>query len=79
MKITQEMIEYFTLRTRAHLYLVNKYHNKIAKLKDNHIDLFNKERDEHDNSKWSEPELEPYICITWDYYCKRKKISLEIN
>lgn len=80
MEITQEMKEYFKLRTRAHLYLVHKYSNLIANgaFKGVDVDALNTERDEHDQFKWQEPELSPYIWITWNYYCKRKNIPLDL-
>jgi len=79
--ITDEMKEYFTLRTRAHLFLVRKYSDKIAALQDPRINqgLLDLERDEHDQYKWQEPEYTPYLYITWNYYCKRKKIPFELT
>lgn len=73
MEITNEMREYFTLRTRAHLYLVNKWSNRIAERDFGGVDeeLLNRERDEHDFGKWLEPEFTPYIWITWRYREKR--------
>ena len=81
MYATNEMREYFTLRTRAHLFLVRKYSDKIHDLFDYRIDnlLLNKERDEHDEYKWNEPEYTPYLFITWNYYCKRKNITFELS
>jgi len=72
--ITEEMKNFFRLRTRAHLYLVNKYHNKISKLKDSRInqELFDQERDEHDAFKWIDPEHTPYVLLTWRYEQKRQ-------
>jgi hypothetical protein len=78
---TQEMKEYFLLRTRAHLFLVHKYHNKISKIKHPSInnELLDKERDDHDQFKFKEPEYSPYLFITWNYYCKRKNIPFELS
>jgi hypothetical protein len=78
--ITKEMNDFFKLRTRAHLYLVNKYHNKISKLKDPRIDqeLFDQERDEHDAFKWVDPENTPYVLLTWRYEQRRKGLDLEL-
>jgi len=78
--ITKDMVTFFKLRTRAHLYLVNKYHNKISKLKDQRIDqeLFDRERDEHDAFKWIDPEYTPYVLLTWRYEQRRKGLDLEL-
>lgn len=78
---TPEMKEYFLMRTRAHLFLVHKWSNKIAALNHPLIDndLLNKERDEHDQYKFLEPEYSPYLFITWNYYCKRKNIPFELT
>lgn len=79
-EITEEMREYFTLRTRAHLFLVRKWSDYIAGLNDPRIerDLLDLERDEHDYHKWEEPELTPYIFITWNYLCRRKGFDFRI-
>lgn len=71
--ITNDMKKFFTLRTRAHLYLVNKWSNKISSLNHAQIDnnLLNKERDDHDQYKWIDPEYSPYVLITWSYEQKR--------
>jgi hypothetical protein len=77
--ITNEMIDYYIKRTKNHIRLVQKY-CKI--LFDFDSDRFNKiiERGNiHDNSKWYNPELEPYICITWNYYCKDHGIKFEVS
>jgi Family of unknown function (DUF5662) len=81
MLATKEMKDYFLMRTRAHLFLVHKYHNKIARLNYDLVDndLLNKERDEHDQFKFSEPEYSPYLFITWSYYCQRKNIPFELT
>lgn len=81
MVVAEEMREYFTLRTRAHLYLVRKWSDIIAGLNDKRIDrdLLDRERDEHDCLKWIEPELTPYIFITWNYFCKRKGLEFTLD
>ena len=81
--ISDDMRKFFTLRTRAHLYLVNKWHNKIAKLSVVHgwpvdLALFNQERDDHDQGKWEDPEVTPYILLTWRYEQRRRGGDLEL-
>ena len=79
--------ELFKLRTGYHLYLVNKWSNKILNNfpleLENDRKLFEKERDEHDKLKWVEPEYTPYVELTWDYKCKelgfKNEISAEIK
>ena len=66
-EITDEMRKHFDKRTDMHIDLVRKYCKKLA---DEYGDRFKGiiERGEiHDDSKKKEPELEPYIFITWDY------------
>jgi len=69
------------LRTRAHLFLVRKWSDLIAGSNDPRIerDLLDLERDEHDYHKWIEPELTPYVYITWNYFCRRKGIPFNLT
>jgi hypothetical protein len=78
--ITDEMKRFFVLRTRQHLYLVNKYSNKIRALNHAQIDndLLDGERDEHDAFKWIDPEYTPYVLITWRYEQKRLGKEFEL-
>jgi hypothetical protein len=67
---TQEMIDFFNVRTKRHIFLVRKYIEKIGEL-----NLFNNYRLEdlarnHDLSKFREPEYTPYVFVTWDYKLK---------
>lgn len=79
MSITQEMREHYYNRTRKHISLVQKYIRKIYN--DNPIKyLFLRDRIEtHDKSKYEEPELTPYILITWNYYCKDNNIDFKLT
>lgn len=76
-----EKQEYFKYRTGYHLWLVNKWSNKILKQNYHQINVndFKNERDEHDNMKWHEPEYTPYLEITWNYRCKRLGIKNEMS
>jgi hypothetical protein len=81
---TAEMKEYFKLRTRAHLYLVRKWSDKIAKNFNDleygiNMTLFERERDDHDEFKFFEPEYTPYLFITWNYRCKRLGVPFLID
>lgn len=72
--------EYFKYRTGYHLWLVNKWSNKILNQEYSAINRhdFERERDSHDEMKWLEPEYTPYLEITWNYRCKRLGIPNEI-
>ena len=78
----KKMKEFFIKRTKKHINLVGKYLKKIEEYDEN---LFSKmteqeewaeraERAErvkdHDKSKFEEPELTPYVYITWKYKCQ---------
>ena len=84
----KKMQDYFKYRTGYHLWLVNKWSNRIvskahlifpedAYLQER-IDLINQERDEHDNGKWEEPEYNPYVYTTWMYKCRREGVPFDI-
>jgi len=75
--ITQDMINHFKYRTGYHLWCVHKWSNKIASLNHPAIDklLLDKERDDHDELKWAEPEYTPYVLISWNYKCKREGVE----
>jgi len=74
------MKEYFKYRTGYHLWCVRKWSDKISNLNDSRIDryLLEKERDDHDNGKWLEPEYTPYLYISWFYKCKRENVEFNI-
>lgn len=74
------MQDHFKYRTGFHLWCVHKWHNKIASLNDHRIDreLLDKERDDHDEGKWLEPEYTPYLYISWSYKCKRDGVTFDI-
>jgi len=71
-KTTKAMIDHFNKRTRYHIDLVKKYLDKIINLKDSRLDndILEKEKIEHDQSKFREPEFEPYLYVNWSYHMK---------
>jgi hypothetical protein len=76
--ITPKMRDCYYKRTNNHINLVKKYCNKIYEYDKNKFeDLINISQD-HDKLKLQEPELSPYIIITWDYYCNDNKIPFNI-
>jgi hypothetical protein len=69
-KITPEMSSWFEKRTNLHINLVKKYCRKIEAYDSVRFVGLSEQAKEHDQSKYEEPEREPYIYITWQYYCK---------
>lgn len=77
--ITPEMTNWYYKRTHNHINLVQKYCRIIQdKFGDRFIGLIENAR-YHDKLKLEEPELTPYIIITWDYYCNDNKIKFDIS
>lgn len=72
-----KMKEHFDKRTNMHIDLVAKYCKKIAEYDDKFKDLMDRIKD-HDQSKFKEPELEPYVYLTWDYKCKDDGVKFEM-
>jgi len=75
--ITLEMKNWFQKRTNYHILLVQKYIDKIIELNNNdqlskklNNTILQKEKINHDQSKFQEPELTPYVYISWMYKCK---------
>ncbi len=79
MQITQKMSDFFEIRTKYHIKLVKKYMSKIY----NSNSIKYKELKDrikiHDQSKFKEPELTPYIIITWSYFCRDHDIPFELT
>ncbi len=69
-QITNEMKEWFTTRTNNHIELVRKYCLKICK-----VEKYKKtfgynliiRGANHDQSKFQNPEFQPYVLLTWRY------------
>lgn len=74
------MKEHFKYRTGYHLWCVRKWSDRIAALNDSRIDrtLLDKERDDHDEMKWLEPEYTPYLYISWSYKCRRDGVDFNL-
>jgi hypothetical protein len=73
-KPTYAMIQYFENRTNYHISLVRKYLDKIIALNDPRLDLaaLEEEKEQHDLSKFKEPEYTPYLHVNWKYYMKER-------
>jgi hypothetical protein len=64
-----EMLAWFKKRTEMHINLVKKYCKKIEEYDDRFKGLLEQAKD-HDASKFEDPEIDPYVYVTWQYYCK---------
>lgn len=60
----KELEKYFFARLKKHINMVQKSAKKIAQLYPEFSDLIEKVKT-HDQSKFEEPELTPYISLTW--------------
>jgi hypothetical protein len=65
--ITGAMLTHFYDRTKRHIGLVQKYCTVLEKAG---VEGLVERGEEHDSIKYEEPELEPYIWLTWRYKCK---------
>lgn len=68
-KITKEMKDWFVARTKKHILIVGEFCEKISKKFPEFEELIERAK-VHDDSKFEEPELSPYVWITWKYKCK---------
>ena len=70
-KNTKQMLDHFIDRTNYHIQLVQKYLDKIISLNDSRLDRAALEEEkQHDQSKFKEPELTPYVFVNWKYHLK---------
>jgi len=71
-KTTQAMIEHFNRRTAEHIDLVRDYLLKIIDLNDPRLDkkILSQESIHHDESKFKDPELGPYVFVDHSYHMK---------
>ena len=77
-KIEKEMEDFFKERTNRHIALVGKYCKAIADYDKERFGELVERAKVHDDSKFEEPEKEPYIYITWQYRCKDKGEKFDI-
>lgn len=80
--ITKEMKTWFETRTNKHIALVQKYSKKIEDSLPEFKGII-KQTENHDDSKFKEPEKTPYVYISWMYKMKDSgkdyKIPSDIN
>jgi hypothetical protein len=80
--ITKNMLSFFFKKTDQHIALVEKYIHKILKtnlLNEKQKNLLKKASLLHDKSKFFQPELKPYICITWVHKLKSEGKGLDFS
>lgn len=65
---TRQMEQWYVERTMRHIDLVREYCTKLANLRPEFEELFER-MFRHDESKFNFPEKVPYIWITWKYKC----------
>ena len=77
-EITTEMHNFFDKRTKRHIDLVKKYCKKIYEYDPERFEGIMDEAEDHDSSKWENPEVKPYHYTTWMYKCKDEGKKFDI-
>jgi hypothetical protein len=67
---SDEMLEWFEKRTNKHIKLVQKYCDMIFDFDPDRFEGIVERGKSHDQSKFSSPEKDAYIWITWKHKCK---------
>jgi len=67
---------FFLERTNAHIELVRKYCRVLSEVKG--FEKLSSIGETHDQSKFSTPEIESYVWLTWDKKCKSEKVEFEL-
>ena len=67
--LRRKMDDWFKKRTEKHISLVEKYCNKAIEFNSEFSELKDRIKT-HDQTKFKEPELDPYVYITWKYKCE---------
>lgn len=70
-ELFNEMYDWFEERTKNHVKLVRKYCKKIEEHDPDRFKGIVERGKEHDESKYEDPEYDPYVLITWRYKCKK--------
>ena len=65
-----EMKAWFEERTKKHIERVQKYCKKIEDYDSDKFEGLVDRGEVHDQSKYEDPEIDPYIYTTWQYKCK---------
>ena len=73
----EKMRTFFEKRTNKHIKLVQKYCEKIAKYDEEKYGELIERGKSHDQTKFKDPEIEPYVYTTWQYKCKDDGVEFE--
>jgi hypothetical protein len=73
-----EMEKFYEQRTNKHIGLVRKYCGKVPDTTGEYYHFLQERAENHDKSKFKEPEKNPYIYITWQYKCKDEGKQFDI-
>jgi hypothetical protein len=65
-----EMKDWFDKRTKKHIERVQSYCKKIEDFDPERFKGLIERGEVHDQSKYKDPEVDPYIYVTWQYKCK---------
>ena len=72
-----KMKDWFEKRTKKHIGLVKKYCKKIAEYDEERFGKILEQCENHDQSKFEDPEVDPYVYTTWQYKCKDDGVDFE--
>jgi hypothetical protein len=74
----QKMRDWFDKRTNKHIELVQKYCKKIEEYDESFEGMgLLEQAANHDQTKFKDPEVDPYVYITWQYKCKEDGMKFE--
>lgn len=74
----EEMKKFFDKRTKAHIDRVKKYCKKIEDYDPDRFKGLCDQASTHDDSKYKDPEYEPYLYVTWSYKCKDEGVEFDV-
>lgn len=73
----KKMRDWFDKRTNNHISLVQKFCKKIAEYDEEKYGELIERGEVHDQSKFKDPEMDPYIYTSWQYKCKDDGVDWE--
>ena len=73
----EKMFDWFNKRTKRHIDLVHKYMARLAVSDRKYVDLIDR-FGSHDASKFEDPEMDPYIYVSWQYKCKDDGVDFDV-
>jgi len=73
----QEMKEWFDKRTDRHIERVQKFCQKIEDFDSDRFKGLIGRGEVHDQSKYKDPEYDPYVYLTWRYKCEANDKDFE--